>query len=391
MSLHKHPYPAHQIRGGASVSDDIIATFKEELRKMRQDLKREAEMELEATRKQLQKKLGKKVVARSGPIDLGVEEDDAALADDDEYEYIEEEIEVEVDLEEEEEEEERGGEEEDHDDHDGEYVNDKDLQSSHSTVVSEQEDDHEQSEGYTIAPTNTLEDYSRSDTASDSQQIHQDDEGSEENVENNDGGENEPNEDGTQPDMGERAYTEKVSLDVHHDRLHPIDNQDLLKSATKVNDKNNEIRTYVETSSDVETFEIGESEEIDGNIGMSNNEEQSDLHNIPKKNGTKSSKKNKSTDKDSQYNKKKRKKKNKKRPKKEKRKANKLKTGGSEQFSGSHIDTLAHDVAIKTLPQAESTLKTFMRAMAPTMITILLLILSHFMLEAIMKQFLPRK
>jgi len=377
MPRHRYPYPAvHQIRGGASVSDDIIATFKEELRKMREDLKREAEMEFEATRKELQKKLGKKVVPRSDPIDLGVTEDD--VLDDDDYDYIEEEVEVEVDVEEE---------EEDHDNEEGDSA-----EPSHN-IVKEKEEDEEQTNDDDSGPANTFDEYTRIDKAyDDSQRTDQGDNGLEDNFEN-DEEECEPNMDESQADVGESVYAETVDSLDDHDHLSLENNQDKLKSITHLNQEDDGIRAKNVMSGEAETLEIGESEEIDGNVSMSNNKhELSSLENTLKENGTKSRKHTKNSRNDRKNSKNNKNNKKKKSSKKEKRKDTLPKNIDSEKAPTSQIDSLAHDISLKSLPpQPVSFMRTFVKALVPTIITLLLIVLSHFLLEAIVKQFSPRQ
>jgi hypothetical protein len=376
MPLIRHQPLIGQLRGGAggegnewgsSASDDIIASFKDELRKMREELTREAEMELEAMRNELRRTLGKSIAPKK--MDTGEElhhdedeeeEEEEEIFTDDEilhendYELIEEEIEVE---------EEGNGEDVFDDNRREEKVDEEQLEQIQSN------------DNVEMDPVSNIMDGSENNIQDQGEELEDEQEQDEK--------EEDVNLEAVIGKEEDKVDSQAWTAEKHDARFGNSNNLVKEEGANDaVKQRNTSPTNYKFPPKDtkMDNLEIGESEEIDGNMEI--------FQKFPKETHAKKKKKKfpkSNTTKRKLMGKEGRKKKNE--SKKQKRKSKVLSSLGETEkgFESVADSILARQVALDTTPKLVS-IGQIVKTIAPTMIILLLLLLSHFIIDAILKQ-----
>ena len=293
-------------------------------------------MELRATRAELRQKLG----------NVFDHDDDASadmIDDVDEYEYVEEEIEVDVEV--------------DNDDLDDEMemddiegeMKDQSFAIEDGDDVDHEEDAEEDGHGYGNAEQNEK---GQLDTGG------------------RVGGEKDPSDDFSEEIHDQSKVQMEQTSEILLDYPLEVQEESNLQNAHENNEESQGTEDNIEEMPDLDedVIEIGESEEIDGNEVMI--DEVEIMQAKPKKDKGK-------------------KKKPKAKQKKRKRKLKKTRPVEVEEESSEIAGRIAQELAFKTTPKSESSLGTIVRALIPTILVLLLIVISHFGFELLLKQISP--
>ena len=346
-----------RVRGGdtASAYDDIISSFKDELRRMRQDLGREAKLELKAIRAELRQKLGKifdheHEHARG---EITEDDDEEEREEQDEYEYVEEEVEIEVEV---------------------------DDDANDLEIEGEIDDDDDDVERDVIEGETNDEPYAMEDNDLD---IEEDAEEKDLDYEYTYIDKNRKGKMDKKEDFDEEHHTEDLSEEIQHqhqtkqgiidDDIFEVQEDDDIPDVHHEHEESQEIKETIEE----DAIEIGESEEMDGNEEMVDTAEESPQVTMKPKKEKVKKKKKKST----------------KSNQKKKRKSKKSSSvnADTEEESAMVADRMAQELALKTNRQSESSLGSIVRALIPSILVILLIVLSHFGFELLLKQISPNE
>ena len=177
-------------------------------------------------------------------------------------------------------------------------------------------------------------------------------------------------------DFDGEDLTEDLSEEIQHQTKQGIIDDDIfeVQEDDHIPDVHHEHEESQETEETIEedAIEIGESEEMDGNEEMVETTEESPQVK-PKKEKVK--KKKKST----------------KSNKKKKRKSKKSSSVDTQEESAMVADRMAQELALKATRQSESSLGSIVRALIPSILVILLIVLSHFGFELLLKQISPNE
>ena len=337
-----------QLRGGTLASDDIISSFKDELKRMRQDLEKEANMELRATRAELRQKLG----------NMFDHDDDTSAVmtdDDDEYEYVEEEIDIDVES-------------------DNDYPDD-DLHAMEEEIdVDVKLDSDDPDDDLHAMKGEANEDsFPTEDGDDDEENAAEDEHGygyAGHNQEDRlDTGRYAIEEDPSEELSKGIIDRTKVELEQTSEIL-PDDPLEIQKddNLQDVHEKIEEELGNIEDKLDLDenTIEIGESEEIDGNAEML--EEVETVKAKPTKDKVKVKKK---------------------KPKAKKKKKKQTPWVEVEEDNVKVADRIAQEIAFKTPTKSESSLGNIVSALIPTILVLLLIVISHFGFELLLKKISP--
>jgi len=334
----------HQLRGGGS-ADDIILSFRDELAKMRQELEEEAELEMKVTRDQLRRKLGHgRQKEDSKPSNE--DESDASLEDEEgdgnkekDYEIYDEDEEIE------------------------DMLSD-DLAYGYEEDEEEKEEDHLDWKQDEVELNNDIEyEYDDEEDWEKIIQQHAD----ELTVEDDNS---------TKETADEMTLDDEDVIERLEDELSIEEEESQSQEDDVIEGRDGEVEDY-EVATDIpldieeDIFEVGPSEEIDGNTEMESLEERKApvSESIScKRFGKKRSKKQK---------------KHPKRKKKKKRETN-VSVGEVEEIYPD-ID-IEKDLVQQVQPKKESTFDLIIRTLVPTVIIALLLALTHFASESLLKK-----
>jgi len=336
-----------QLRGGDAASDDIISSFKDELRRMRQDLGREAKLELKATRAELRQKLGMNFDHEDDTRGEITEDDEEV---EDEYEYVEEEVEIEVEV----------------DDDDDLEIEEEIDDDDEMDVVEEEIDDDDEMD--VVEGETNDESYAMEDDDLDNEEAAEEEDLDYDYIDKNRQGEMDKKE-----DFDEEDLTEDLSEEIQDQTKQEIIDNDIFEvhedgNIPDVHEESQEIEGTIEE----DAIEIGESEEIDGNEEMVDTMDESPQVK-PKKEKVK--KKKKST----------------KSNQKKKSKSKKSSSVDTEKESAMVANRMAKELALKTTRQSESSLGNIVRALIPSILVLLLIALSHFGFELLLKRINPNE
>jgi len=330
----------HQLRGGGS-ADDIILSFKDELAKMRQELEEEAELEMKATRDQLRRKLGH-----------GRQKEDSKPSS---------EYKVDASLEEEEGD---GNKEKDYEIHD----EDGEIEDMLSDDLAYGYDEDEEGEGHLDWKQDEL------GLDNDIEYEYDDEEDWEKIIQQHADELTVEDENSTKEHADGMTLDDEDVIERLEDELSIEEEESQSQEDDVIDGRNGEVEdcevaTDIPLDIEEDIFEVGPSEEIDGNAEMESLEERkapvSDSISR-KRSGKKRSKK---------------KKKHLKRKKKKKIETN---------VSVSEVEEIYPDIDIELVeqvqPKKESTFDLIIRTLVPTVIIALLLALTHFASESLLKK-----